>query len=126
MTFLRIAFWIHSTVAPPIVNIRPITAELPAFNARDGKQQQQLSNRRIARERRRPSAMSKQTSVELPNMSPEDNLGNHAVVKRKRARPGKQTEVRFDESTTDNKGKRAKVTASSTEQQRADITRRKR
>ena len=52
-------------------------------------------------------------------MSSEDNLGNHAVVKRKRARPGKQTEARFDESTTENNlGKRAKVTASSSEQQR--------
>ena len=56
--------------------------------------------------------MSKQASVEL---SPED----HVVVKRKRARPSKQTEARFDESTTENNlGKRAKVTASSTEQQR--------
>ena len=52
-------------------------------------------------------------------MSSEDNLGNHAVVKRKRASPGKQTEARFDESTTENNlGKRAKVTASSSEQQR--------
>ena len=52
-------------------------------------------------------------------MSSEDNLGNHAVVKRKRTRPGKQTEARFDESTTENNlGKRAKVTASSSEQQR--------
>ena len=33
--------------------------------------------------------MSKQTSVELPNMSPEDNLGNHAVVKHKKGRPSK-------------------------------------
>ena len=40
-------------------------------------------------------------------------------VKRKRARPGKQTEARFDESTTENNlGKHAKVTASSSEQQR--------
>ena len=73
-------------------------------------------------------------------MCPEDTLGNHAVVKRKRGRPSKQTEARFDESSEFlNKSaehslgkraadmnesaehslvKRAKVTASSSEQQR--------
>ena len=52
-------------------------------------------------------------------MSPDDNLGNHPVVKRKRARPSKQTEARFDESTTENNlAKLAKVTESSSEQQR--------
>ena len=84
--------------------------------------------------------MSKQTSVELPNMSPDDTLGNHAVVRCKRGRPSKQTEPRFDESSEflntsaehilgkraadmnesaeHSLGKRAKVTASSSEQQR--------
>ena len=72
------------------------------------------------------SAMSKQTSVELLNMSPEDN---HAVVKRKRGRPCKQTEARIDESSEflntsaeHNVGKRAKVTASSSEQQQGEYT----
>ena len=66
--------------------------------------------------------MSKQTSVGLPNMSPEHNLGNHSVVKRRRGRPSKLTEARFGESsefltksTEHSLGKRAADTSSMSE-----------
>ena len=42
--------------------------------------------------------MSKQTSIELPNMHADNPVGQSVAVKRKRGRPAKQTSVKLDET----------------------------
>ena len=54
------------------------------------------SNSVEARARTRSSPMSKQTSVELPDMNAEHGLGKSIVVKRKRGRPAQQKEANLD------------------------------
>ena len=54
------------------------------------------SNSVAARARTWSSTMSKQTSVELPDMDADHGLGKSIVVKRKRDRPAKQNEAKLD------------------------------
>ena len=42
--------------------------------------------------------MSKQTSVELPNVHADNSVGKSVAVKRKRGRPAKQTRAKLDET----------------------------